>query len=435
MRMTATRGLYVYVGAVFAAALGLVTVFTQVQPVAAISPQFAMLLLAGMGLIVAGGYCWICVGRNVAVNMASTVIFAMALLLPPSLAAVGTALGVGLLYTLMRWPTLYVVFNMGQSALTVASTSAALGLLGAPSMLTQFGPSEIAAAVAAAGVFFLVNSVTVTTFAVLHGETTFVAHWRQAFGRSAVPYLSTLLVGIVVAVTYVHAPIATPILILPTVAIYRALRDATYLRRQTKDTVEFLADIVDRRDHYTYEHSLRVAALAKRIAARLGLPEDEQAAVAQAARVHDLGKLGIRDGLLYKPEKLTAHELDEVRKHSVIGAEIVGKLPEYVHGKEYILFHHERYDGSGAFRLYGTHIPHGARIIAVADAFDAMTSDRPYRPALSVEDALAEIAKGSGAQFDPVVAQALIAIVQEEPGRVPHSVAPVAPAATQPTVT
>ena len=182
--------------------------------------------------------------------------------------------------------------------------------------------------------------------------------------------------------------------------------------------MEFLTDIMDGRDHYTHEHSQRVAGLAKRMAARLGLPDEEQAAIAQAARVHDLGKLGIADGLLHKPEKLTRGELDEVRKHTVIGAEIVGKLREYARGKEYILFHHEHYDGSGAFRLYGTHIPLGARIISVADAFDAMTSDRPYRAALTLENALAEIARGSGTQFDPVVAQALISIVQEETGRV-----------------
>lgn len=413
--MTAARGLHLYAGLVGAVALSVMASFLRAEPILAIPPQHVLLLGAGIGLILAAGYCPICVGRNVAVNMASTVIFAMTLLLPPALAAAGTGLAIGILYTTMRWPTLYVLFNIGQSALTVVVTAGALKLLGAPPAFTQFGPMEIAAAIAAAGVFFGANSVIVTLFAVLHGGTGFVAHWKHAFGRSAVPYLSTLLLGIVVAVTYVHAPVATPILILPTVVIYRALRDATVLKRQTRETVEFLADTIDRRDHYTYAHSQRVADLSRRVAARLGLPEDEQVAVAQAARVHDLGKLGIRDGLLYKPDKLTPLELEEVRKHSVIGAEIVGKLPEYAQGKEYILFHHERYDGSGAFRLYGTHIPLGARIIAVADAFDAMTSDRPYRSALTVEDALAEIAKGGGRQFDPVVAQALVSVVQEEP--------------------
>ncbi len=433
--MSATRGLQIYVGLVGAVALSLLAGFLRADLPLVVPPQNVVLLVAGIGLMMAAGYCPICVGPKVAVSMAGTVIFALLLLLPPSLAAIGTAAGIGVLYTLMRWPTLYVFFNIVQSIITVLAASAALRLSGAPPALTQFGPREIMAAGAAAGAFFLVNSVIVTQFAVLHGETSFLAHWRQFFGRSAVPYLSTLLVGLVVAVTIVHAPIVAPILVLPTVAIYRSLRDATVLRRQTRETVEFLADTVDRRDHYTYEHSHRVAALAKKITARLGLPEEEQEAVAQAARVHDLGKLGIRDELLLKPERLAPHELEEIRKHSVIGAEIVGKLPQYARGKEYILFHHERYDGSGAFRLYGTHIPIGARIIAVADAFDAMTSDRPYRSALSVEDALAEMTKGGGTQFDPVVAQALVAIVREETAQAP-SQATARPAAvsTQPTL-
>lgn len=424
--MTATRGLQAYVGLVGATALSLIALFLRADPPLVLPPHHLVLSVAGMGLIMAAGYCPICVGRNVAVTMGSTVIFAMLLLLPPALAAAATAVGIGILYTLMRWPTLYVVFNIAQSALTVLGASAALRLFGAPPEFGEFGVQEIAAAAAAAGAFFFVNSVIVTQFAVLHGGTSFVTHWKQAFGRSAVAYFSTLLLGIVVAVTYAHAPVVTPILILPTVVIYRALRDAITLRRQTRETVEFLADVMDRRDHYTYEHSQRVSELARKIAARLGLPDDDQEAVAQAARVHDLGKLGIRDGLLHKAEKLAPHELEEIRKHSVIGAEIVGKLPQYARGKEYILFHHERYDGSGAFRLYGTHIPLGARIIAVADAFDAMTSDRPYRRALTTEDALTEITKGSGGQFDPVIAQALVAIVHEE------SVQTASPASTRP---
>jgi hypothetical protein len=433
--MTGTRSLQLYVGMVGLAALSLIAGFLRAESLFVIPPENVVILVVGIGAMMAAGSCPICVGPKVAVSMAGTVIFAMLLLLPAPLAALGTALGIGLLYTLMRWPTLYVVFNVAQSTITVIAASAALSLTGAPPAFTQFGAREIAAAGAAAGVFFFINSVIVTQFAVLHGGTSFLTHWKHAFGRSIVPYLSTLLVGLVVAVTYVHAPMVTPILVLPTVAIYRALRDASVLQRQTRETVEFLADIMDRRDRYTFEHSHRVAALAKKITGRLGLPEEEQEAVAQAARVHDLGKLGISDGLLFKPERLSPHELEEIRKHSVIGAEIVGKLPQYARGKEYILFHHERYDGSGAFRLYGTHIPIGARVIAVADAFDAMTSDRPYRSALSVEDALAEITKGGGTQFDPVVAQALVAIVHEESAQVtsPADAAPTA-VATQPTL-
>lgn len=405
------RWLYAYVGVVGAGAVVLIGALHLRAGLPALELGSIFVLASGVALVIAAGYCPICIGRNVAVNMASTVMFAMALLLPPAYAAAGAAAGMALLYVFMRWPALYVVFNAGQSALTVGGAGLILSL-GVSAGSKGIGAAEAAAIVAAAGAFFLINSVVVTTFAVLHGGMRFSTHWKRSFGQAIVPYMSTLLLGVVVAVTYMHAPIMAPILILPTIAIYRSLRDAIVLRRQTRETVEFLADIMDKRDPNTYAHSQRVADLARGIAARLHLPEDEQEAIAQAARVHDLGKLGIPDGILFKPERLSAAEVEEIRKHTVIGSEIVGKLPQYTQGKEFILFHHERYDGSGSFRLHGEHIPLGARIIGAADAYDAMTSNRPYRPALKVEDALAEVGRGKGAQFDPAVADALISVIR-----------------------
>jgi HD-GYP domain-containing protein (c-di-GMP phosphodiesterase class II) len=139
--------------------------------------------------------------------------------------------------------------------------------------------------------------------------------------------------------------------------------------------------------------------------------------------------VGLSDGLLLKADRLSPSELETIRKHAVIGAEIVGKLPEYKRGKEYILFHHERYDGTGIFHLQGEHIPLGARIIAAADAYDAMTSDRPYRRAMSTDEALREIQRQKAWQFDPLVADALIGLVQQEAAGVYGGV-PVAGAPT-----
>jgi len=196
--------------------------------------------------------------------------------------------------------------------------------------------------------------------------------------------------------------------------VYRALRNERLVLRQTQETVELLADTIDRRDPYTFAHSQRVAGLARHIAERLGLGSEECEAVARAARVHDVGKLGIPDTLLRKAGTLTKRELEQIRRHAAIGAEIVGRLPEYREGKDFILYHHERYDGRGYFGLDGEHIPLGARIIAVADALDAMTSDRPYRSALEDAQALAELERGQGAQFDPRVVRAVRELLAEE---------------------
>lgn len=413
--MDLSRPTRIYVGAVTAAALALFAVLPRwfALPLT-LGVEQMLLWLSGVVLILVAGYCPICIGPNVAVNMASTVMYAMLLLLPPLHAAAGAAVAIVLLCVFMRWPASDVLFNAGQTTLTVAGTGALVWSLGGGLAAQRLEVGQTIVIVAGAVAFYVLNSLLVTAWATLLRRTAFLPQWKRSFGRAAVPYLSTLLLGIVVAITYRFAPIILPILVLPIIAVHQSLQRANVIRNKTQETIELLADTVDQRDPYTFAHSLRVAALARRIAARMGLPREDQEAIAQAGRVHDLGKLGISDGLLLKAAKLTPQELESIRKHTVIGAEIVGKLPEYRQGKEYILFHHERYDGTGVFRLYGKNIPLGARIITVADAFDAMTSDRPYRKALTVDEATAEIAMQKGRQFDPVVAEALLEVLRNE---------------------
>jgi hypothetical protein len=417
--MEYSHSVRVYVGVVTVAALASLTALGRWED--AVSPpgiEGLLVLLVGIVAIPAAGYCLICIARNVAVNMAGTVMFAMTLLLPPTFATAGAAVGMVILAAALRWPLIEILFNAGQTALTVGAAAAVFMFANRHQTLSILGPPQAASILGAVAAFYIVNSAVVTLWAVLLRRSSFVYKWKTTFGRSAIPYLSTLFLGVVVAITYRHAPVFTPILVLPIIAVYRSLQNANVIRLQTKETIELLADTVDRRDAYTYAHSQRVSMLARRIAERVGLPAEEQETVAQVARVHDLGKVGVSDGLLLKPDRLLPSELEIIRKHTVMGAEIVGKLPEYRKGKEYILFHHERYDGTGIFRLHGQHIPLGARIIAAADAYDAMTSDRPYRRAMSMDEALQEIERQKGRQFDPHVADALIGLVRQGAGNV-----------------
>jgi len=412
--MQASRSAYAYMAGTVLAGVLLLVALRPGSAVALPGVALGIPLAGAVILIPIAGYCPICLGRNVAVNMGSSVMFAMLLLLPPGFAALGAAAGIAILYTLQGWPALFVAFNTAQTAITVGLAGAVYWNL-APAPLTRaFDLPHVAAMLAALAAFFLINSVLVTAGAVLLLGSPFASYWKGTFGRSAVPYLSTLLLGGVAAVTFVHAPVLVPVLILPVLAVYRALRNESVVLRQTQATIELLADTIDRRDPYTFAHSQRVAALAERIAHRLGLAPEECEAVFRAARVHDVGKLGIPDALLRKAGRLTDHELEQIRKHVAIGAEIVSRLPEYRQGREFILYHHERYDGSGYFGLSGEHIPLGARIIAVADALDAMTSDRPYRPALPDGAAVGELDRGQGTQFDPRIVQAVLDLLGEE---------------------
>jgi putative nucleotidyltransferase with HDIG domain len=161
----------------------------------------------------------------------------------------------------------------------------------------------------------------------------------------------------------------------------------------------------------TNGHGARVAALAEPVARRLGWDAERLAALRCGALLHDIGKISVRAELLRKTGPLTIDERLEVETHPRAGAAFVAPLPYAQHALPYVLFHHERWDGSGyPSGLRGDAIPIEGRLLAVADAFDAMTSFRPYRAALTSHHALAEIAICSGSQFDPTVAEAFLEV-------------------------
>lgn len=158
------------------------------------------------------------------------------------------------------------------------------------------------------------------------------------------------------------------------------------------------------KDTYTGGHGRRVARYTRLIAASMGLPQAEVNAVSEAALLHDLGKIAIPDHILTKRERLTSDEFAVVQNHPAIGAEILLSIPPLRHHATAVRHHHERFDGSGyPDGLCGAHIPLAARIIAVADAFDALSSNRSYRCGVSADRALEEITQVAGSHFDPEV--------------------------------
>jgi diguanylate cyclase (GGDEF)-like protein/PAS domain S-box-containing protein/putative nucleotidyltransferase with HDIG domain len=193
-----------------------------------------------------------------------------------------------------------------------------------------------------------------------------------------------------------------------------ALKQAEQNLRSLYDsTIRALTAAIDARDSYTHGHSGRVSAYAVTIARRMGLPAGDRERIRYSGLLHDIGKLGIDDHVLRKTGALSPSERALMMQHPVIGAEVLQEahmLADLIPG---VRWHHEWLSGGGyPDGLKGDEIPLDARIIGVADAFDAMTSDRPYRPALSVADALGRIQAGAGVQFDPDVAAALMAVVE-----------------------
>jgi putative two-component system response regulator len=177
------------------------------------------------------------------------------------------------------------------------------------------------------------------------------------------------------------------------------------------EIVERLAQAAEYRDDVTGQHTQRVGRAAARMAAALGLPKDDVDRILRAAPLHDVGKIGIPDAILLKRGKLTVEEFDHMKRHTTIGARLLAGSRHMLLqcAAEIALTHHERWDGSGYPRgLRGTAIPLNGRIVAVADVFDALTSERPYKRAWSTEEALAEIQRQSGRQFDPDVVAAFM---------------------------
>jgi putative nucleotidyltransferase with HDIG domain len=202
-------------------------------------------------------------------------------------------------------------------------------------------------------------------------------------------------------------------------SLQHAVREkATDLRRALVEveaayhsTLYALVAALDAREHETGDHSQRVGRYTLALADRLGVPMSQRNDIFRGALLHDIGKIGVPDAILLKPGPLDPQEWEEMRKHPQVGFNILKSIGFLKIPAEIVLSHQERYDGTGYPRaLRAEEIPLGARIFAVADALDAMASDRPYRKSLGFERAIQEIGRQSGTQFDPQVVEALLSI-------------------------
>ena len=188
----------------------------------------------------------------------------------------------------------------------------------------------------------------------------------------------------------------------------KALAD---LERSYDITLEALGDALDLKDAETEGHSRRVTAFTIAIARALGLPQDRVRVIARGAFLHDVGKMAIPDAILRKPGRLSSAEQAIMREHAYLGYQLLRNIPFLQEAADIVYSHQERYDGSGYPRgLKGDQIPLGARIFAIADTFDAMTSDRPYRAAQSISSGRREIERHAGKQFDPEIVQVFLSV-------------------------
>ncbi len=205
------------------------------------------------------------------------------------------------------------------------------------------------------------------------------------------------------------------ILLVSWIRTYQLQKKKEEFENIIEQSFQMFANIIDAKDPYTRGHSQRVAHYAKELAKRMGLSEDERQKLSYIALLHDIGKIGVTDAILNKKGALTPEERASIEKHVTIGGDILKDFTAIEGIEEGARYHHERYDGKGyASGLKGEEIPLFARIIAVADSFDAMSSERCYRPALEMSKIISELETGAGTQFDAKIVKHMLDMIEDK---------------------
>jgi len=301
-----------------------------------------------------------------------------------------------------------MIFNISQYAITIYLSWLVYHYLSPQADILHVKESFLAM-LASCLTYVVVNYLLVSTIISLSLNKKWSQVLRKDLKLELLHFASLAPVSILIVILYSVEPLTIFIIFLPLYVAHFSFENYINLRTETKRTIEVLADIIDKRDTYTSEHSIRVAGFCGKIAEELNLQPSEIETLDTAARVHDLGKISIPDSILLKNGCLTPDERKKIISHSQVGYDILNNLRFYKSGAILVRCHHEMYDGNGYPQgLNWDSIPIGARILAVADAFDAMTSDRPYRKAMAREEAMNELVRCSGTQFDPQVVKALI---------------------------
>lgn len=238
-----------------------------------------------------------------------------------------------------------------------------------------------------------------------------IATARLASTAESVQYLLGLL-GALAAQQHIWAIV---LLIIPCAVVYLAFKSTKEMRNSTRWILESMADAVDLRDPYTGGHSRRVADYCAGILDQLELTGPEVDLIIAAARVHDIGKIGVPDEILNKPGRLTPEERAIMETHPDRGADLLARYPDFARGVNIVRHHHESWNGNGyPSKLAGYAIPFGARVIAVADSYDAMTSDRPYRRGMTPAQAVQILRDGRGGQWDATIVEAFLRSIADK---------------------
>jgi hypothetical protein len=341
---------------------------------------------------------------------------AMVFLLPFPLPAIVALIVVAFADLRVRKALPFLLFNASNFTLTLGLSSLIWYLAYGTQKIHEvsISPLPLLVVVLVIAVFYIVNVFMYNVIIAIVSKRSVKNIWLTNDLVLLLPYVSLEVVGVLAAAVWLTVPMLTPLLIIPAVTTYIAFEMIQRLQHQTREAMLAMADAIDQRDPYTADHSRRVSELSVRIAEVYGMNERDLERLRLASRMHDIGKIGIGNDLLHKPGKLTDDEWKLMQDHPVIGEQLLKPYRQFKHETALVRSHHERWDGKGyPDKLRGQQIPLGARIIAVSDTFDAMTTARPYRGPLSRQAAIDEIRNNAMTQFDPRVVASFLQVMEE----------------------
>ena len=347
-------------------------------------------------------------------TLSATAHVAMVLVLPSGLPGLLALLAAGAGQASLfrsRHDPLEALFNAAQQGLYVALTAVFFGATKQFGWLgPQVGPfGAVGAIIGAALILYLTNTALITVCTSLQLGT---RPWRIMAVTAPDDFIAHIVLcalGLVAAYVAVTEPVMIPVLAVPMLLMRRSIAANVQLREDIRAALENMVEAIELRDPYTAGHSRRVASFARTIALDLGLTNEEADTIESAGFVHDIGKIAIDPAILTKPGRLTDGERREMECHPGLGADFISRFASYHVGVPLVRHHHEAWDGSGyPDGLQNAAIPLGARILAVADTFDALTSDRPYRAGMTVDRAFEILREGAGRQWDATVVACLL---------------------------
>lgn len=369
--------------------------------------QVVLVSLFLTGSIAVGGLKPIHIRHNLKIVVSTVPLYVTAILLPPVAAALVAGAGMLILQVLthnQRGNTLSDILTAtarwSLTGLLCAMIATAAPILGAPLFLNL-----ISTATAMFMCDMVLGSLEIAPMSGDSPRRVMLIVLQEAGLSEATQYL----IGILAALAALTEIWSLVLWVPPLWIIYWSLKQAKEMHDGTSQLLESLADTVDLRDPYTGGHSRRVTEYALHILNTMGIIGPEVDLIRTAARVHDIGKIGIPDSILNKPGRLSGEEKAIMDSHAERGAVLLSRYHDFARGSAIVRHHHERWDGQGyPDRLKGLDIPFGARIIAVADSFDAMTSDRPYRAGMPVAQAARILREDGGKQWDPAIVEAFL---------------------------